>query len=388
MIRLAKDTNDISILISDYLCFLIDRNIKSDTIDIHENVLHLFLRFISENSIETFQIFASKVLDQFYRDYHPKNGRTVMNGFIRYLKMKNIVCDDLIASDNDLCGIFSDYLKFFQRCGTAQYNRQQQVRNTLKAFKHFLLSNQVSLNQLNIQIIDRFLFETYQAKKSFQPYRTALRGFLRYLYHEAGIGDKDLSISLTGTPEKNRCNPPKFLHLDEIKKLLDAVSVSTDRGIRTNAIVRIAIATGLRPIEIANISLDDICFKTALLTIPFRKGKNPIVLPLPEDTIKAIAAYIIGARPDINERALFLSFKSPYWPISSNTVQYLIRDLMKKANVHGTAYSLRHSFAQNLLASGASIFEVKDMMGHDVLQTTGRYLSIDTQLMRKVLFDE
>ena len=73
---------------------------------------------------------------------------------------------------------------------------------------------------------------------------------------------------------------------------------------------------------------------------------------------------------------------------SSNTVQYLIRELMKKANVHGTAYSLRHSFAQNLLASGASLFEVKDMMGHDVLQTTGSYLSIDTQLMRKVLFDE
>ncbi|ETR65869.1 MAG: hypothetical protein OMM_05891 [Candidatus Magnetoglobus multicellularis str. Araruama] len=167
MIRLAKDTNDISILISDYLCFLIDRNITSDIIDIHESVLHLFLRFISENAIETFLIFASKVLDQFYRDYHPKNGRTVMNGFLRYLKMNNIVCDDLIASDNDLCGIFSDYLKFFQRCGTAQHNRQQQVRNTLKAFNHFLLSNQVSLNQLNIEIIDRFLFETYQAKKVF-----------------------------------------------------------------------------------------------------------------------------------------------------------------------------------------------------------------------------
>ena len=280
MIRLTKDTYDISILISDYLCFLIDRNINSDTIDTHENVLNLFLRFTSENAIETLHIFAPKVLDQFYRDYHPKNGRTVMNGFIRYLlKMESIVCDDLIAADDDLCGIFSDYLKFFQRCGTAQHNRQQLVRNTLKAFNDFLLSNQVSLNHLNIEIIDRFLFETYHAKKSFQPYRTALRGFLRYLYHEAGIGDKDLSISLTGTPEKNRCNPPKFLHLDEIKKLLDAVSVSTDRGIRTNAIVRIAIATGLRPIEIANISLDDICFKTALLTIPFRKGKNPIVLP-------------------------------------------------------------------------------------------------------------
>jgi site-specific recombinase XerD len=61
---------------------------------------------------------------------------------------------------------------------------------------------------------------------------------------------------------------------------------------------------------------------------------------------------------------------------------------MKKAGVPGTPYSLRHSFAQNLLASGASIFDIKDMMGHEVLKTTGRYLSIDTQLMRKALFDE
>jgi uncharacterized integral membrane protein len=85
MIRLINDTCDVSILISNYLCFLIDRNVTSDTIDIHENLLHLFLRYISENAIETLFIFAPKVLDQFYHAFHPKNGRTVMNGFIRYL---------------------------------------------------------------------------------------------------------------------------------------------------------------------------------------------------------------------------------------------------------------------------------------------------------------
>jgi len=62
--------------------------------------------------------------------------------------------------------------------------------------------------------------------------------------------------------------------------LLDAASVLTDRGIRINAIVRIAVTTGLRPIEIANISLDDICFKAALLTIPLRKGKKTYCSPL------------------------------------------------------------------------------------------------------------
>ena len=101
MIRLTKDTYDISILTSDYLCFLIDRNITSDIIDTHENVLHLFLRFISENAIKTLLIFAPKVLDQFYRDFRPKNGPSVINGFIRYLKRENIVCDDLTHSEKN-----------------------------------------------------------------------------------------------------------------------------------------------------------------------------------------------------------------------------------------------------------------------------------------------
>jgi site-specific recombinase XerD len=388
MIRLTKDTYDISILTSDYLCFLIDRNITSDIIDTHENVLHLFLRFISENAIKTLLIFAPKVLDQFYRDFRPKNGPSVINGFIRYLKRENIVCDDLIVENDDFCGIFAEYLKFFQRCGSAQHHRHQQILSTLKAFNQFLLTNQISLDHLNIEIIDRFLFETYQAKKSVDINRSALRGFLRYLYHEKGIGEKDLSSSLIIAPSANRVKPPDFLRHNDIKKLLDATSVSTDRELRTNAIVRIAFSTGMRPVEIANISLDDIRFKSRLLTIPVRKSKNPVTLPLPDDTIKAIAAYIISARPEIKERALFLSLKPPYWPISSDLVKYLIRELMKKAGVPGTPYSLRHSFAQNLLASGASIFDIKDMMGHEVLKTTGRYLSIDTQLMRKALFDE
>jgi len=61
---------------------------------------------------------------------------------------------------------------------------------------------------------------------------------------------------------------------------------------------------------------------------------------------------------------------------------------MRKANLPSSAYWLRHTYAQNLLQAGASIFEIKQMMGHDKIQTTQRYLHIYTQLMREVLFDE
>jgi len=288
----------------------------------------------------------------------------------------------------DACGVFFDYFNYFKRCGRAQKQRQKQVRSVLKAFSCFLENKQISLNNLNIELIDQFFFEKYKAKKSLADHQSALRGFLAYLYYEADIGNKDLSASLISPPTFNRNNPSKFLRHNEIKRLLDAASGTTDKNLRVNAMVRLALATGIRPSEIANISLDDICFKTKTLAIPVRKSNNPFKLPLPEDTIKAIAAYIIGSRPEIKERSLFLSLNPPYFAISAGVVTRSIGELMKKANVPGKPYNLRHTYAQNLLVSGASIFEVKDMMGHDSFATTMRYLHIDTQLMRKVLFDE
>ncbi len=61
---------------------------------------------------------------------------------------------------------------------------------------------------------------------------------------------------------------------------------------------------------------------------------------------------------------------------------------MKQAGLPSSAYWLRHTYAQNLLHLGQSIYEVKEMMGHQNIQSTHRYLHINTELMRKVLFHE
>jgi site-specific recombinase XerD len=61
---------------------------------------------------------------------------------------------------------------------------------------------------------------------------------------------------------------------------------------------------------------------------------------------------------------------------------------IRQAGINGTAYWLRHTYAQNLLESGASIFEIKQMLGHDKIETTKVYLHVHIKLMRSVLFDE
>ncbi len=151
---------------------------------------------------------------------------------------------------------------------------------------------------------------------------------------------------------------------------------------------RLDYTTGLRPSEIARIRMKDVSFEKGELTVPERKGMNPVRFPLPEESVKAVAAYVIGSRPEKAGRNLFVSLSPPYNPVTGGLVSDAIAKVMRKAEVPGTPYWLRHTYAQNLLESGASIFEIKEMLGHDCIKATKRYLHIHIKLMREVLFDD
>jgi site-specific recombinase XerD len=215
-----------------------------------------------------------------------------------------------------------------------------------------------------------------------------LRGFLKYLYHEQNIIKKDLAPLVVGRREYSQAKPPKFLRPQEIRKLFAGLTIDSASDIRTYALVQLAYTMGLRPKEISQISFDDISFSTQQLKVTERKGTNPVELPMPEHTVKAIAAYVIGARPQSEHRRVFLTMPPPFRPMSPNLVGYHITKAMRKAGLSSTAYWLRHTYAQNLLESDTSIFEIKEMLGHDKIESTKLYLHVHIKLMRKVLFDE
>ena len=152
--------------------------------------------------------------------------------------------------------------------------------------------------------------------------------------------------------------------------------------------IHLAYSLGLRPAEISRIELDDISFQQKELTLRERKGGDVITLPVPENTIRAIALYVSKGRPQGASRYLFLNHHFPYHPMKPNSVVGHIAEAMRHAGLPSSAYWLRHTYAQNLLHMGRSIYEVKEMMGHRNIQSTHRYLHISTELMRKVLFDE
>ncbi len=283
---------------------------------------------------------------------------------------------------------FEQYLDYYKnRCQEKRI--VQDARRILTGFNLYLQKSNINLHKISIEKIDSFLsyYNKNLAQGTCKLYRAYLRGFLRYLYQQGHIR-RDLASLVVGPPEFARSTPPKFLRPEEVQKLFNSLDLSVIRDLRTYAIIHLAYYLGLRPKEISLITFDDISFRQKEILIKSRKTNTPTILPLPEETIKAITAYIVGGRPASNHRCLFLQLIRPYKPIVRGDITRYVGICMKKNNLSGSAYWLRHSYAQNLLESGVPIYGIKEMMGHKNIESTRKYLSIHIKLMQEVIIDE
>ncbi len=290
----------------------------------------------------------------------------------------------------DMDQVRQEYRGYFQKTRQSGPTQIGAITRVIKAFGCYLQKSEVELSSINIEHVDDFLgmFNASYAKTTQRLYRSYMRCFLRYLYSERDLIRQNLADLLIGPPMFAKAKPPQFLRPGEVRQLFDSLPHSTACELRTYAQVHLAYYLGLRSIEISRITLDDIAFTKGLLSLKNRKNNHPLQLPIPEEAIKAISAYIIGGRPKSHCRSLFLIFWPTPTPMSAGlTGQYLTKAL-RDAGLPGTAYWLRHTFAQNMLEAGASIFEIKEMMGHDTIESTKKYLGIHKELMRRVLFDE
>jgi site-specific recombinase XerD len=173
-----------------------------------------------------------------------------------------------------------------------------------------------------------------------------------------------------------------------VQQLFESLAVGSAKDLRTYAMVHLAYSLGLRPVEISRLQLDDISFSRAQLTLKRRKNDAPLELPIAEQTLKAIVAYMVGGRPESKDRHLLLTLCAPHGPMVPGLVGRYIQEAMHSAGLNATPYWLRHSYAQHLLSAGASIYEIKEMLGHDHIESSRKYLHIHTDLMREVIVDE
>jgi site-specific recombinase XerD len=215
---------------------------------------------------------------------------------------------------------------------------------------------------------------------------TALRSFFRYLRHR-GVVSTDLAGCVPAVPKWSLSTIPRFLPGREVERVLKCCDRKTSAGRRNFVILLLLARLGLRAAEIVALSLDDVDWNSAQITIR-GKGGTSSPLPLSPEIGRALAAYLRDDRPNSSTRKLFIRDRAPFVGLgNSSTVSSIVRRALQHAgvdSVHTGAHVLRHSLATSLLRRGSSLDEIGELLRHRSPNTTAIYAKVDVTALHSL----
>jgi integrase/recombinase XerD len=212
----------------------------------------------------------------------------------------------------------------------------------------------------------------------------AVRGFHRFLVRERLAG-ADPSHDL-GTP-KVPSALPKALSIEQVEALLGAVAGDDPRALRDRALLETLYAAGLRVSEATALDVDDIDLEDGAVRA-FGKGSKERLVPLGRSARQALESWLVRGRPSLagprSGPALFLNARGTR--LTRQGCWKILRHHARHAGLEAdvSPHVLRHSFATHLIAGGADIRSVQELLGHASLATTQVYTKVTQERLREV----
>ncbi len=220
------------------------------------------------------------------------------------------------------------------------------------------------------------------AKTSIARRLAALRSFYRYLFRK-GLVSSDVAARVPSPRTEKRL--PRHLSVGEAEKLLATPEISSSLGLRNRAILELLYSTGLRVAELASLNLGDLIpvsgGEGATLRV-LGKGRKERLAVCGGTAHKAVADYLLVRKefgPSDEENALFLNSRGGRLTVRS--VERMVEATALAAGLSGdiTPHTLRHSFATHLLANGADLRLIQELLGHSSLSTTQKYTHLELE---------
>ncbi len=231
----------------------------------------------------------------------------------------------------------------------------------------------------DISCVKAFVFNLYKKNKVTSILRklSSLRIFGKFLVRE-GILKVNIFEEVP-LPKKSKYLP-SFLTVDEAFELIDGINPDNFIMARNKAIYDLLYSEGLRVSELASLKLSQVDFKNSFIRVLGKGGKERII-PLGERAKLNLAKYLEFRKllPKIEGEYIFLNKNGK--KLSVRTIQRWLNKLSpKKITPHG----LRHSFATHLLESGADLRSIQELLGHESISTTQKYLHINFDKLSRV----
>ena len=252
------------------------------------------------------------------------------------------------------------------------------------------------IKKINLRDINAFLAYLTQTNNSKPSTRarkaSSIRIFFDYLLDPAGLITENPAFKLK-TPKLDK-RLPKYLSLDDSKRLLDVTSNEDNRNFqRDYAIITLFLNCGMRLSELVNININDINFNDCKLNV-VGKGNKERTIYLNKACMKAVSEYL-SVRPKEGvkqnkkhyEKDLFLSYRKIR--IGNRTVEDIVTKHLRQAGLDTRKYSvhkLRHTAATLMYQYGqVDIRALQELLGHESIATTEIYTHVDNEQVRSAV---
>jgi len=215
---------------------------------------------------------------------------------------------------------------------------------------------------------------------------SALRSFLAFIA-EVKLTPTDLTCAVPSSRSRKTTIIPTITPGEE-QSLLAIIDRETARGKRDYAIILLALCTGLRAIDIANLQFENLKWRTNTIEIIQQKTGRMLLLPLLADVGNAIIDYLLHSRPSSKVPYVFIRSHAPYTRFSSVSFYNIVSDYMKKVGIRQNdgdqrgLHCFRHSAAARLLAVETPLPVISTILGHADKNSTRTYLSTDLEHLR------
>ncbi len=203
----------------------------------------------------------------------------------------------------------------------------------------------------------------------------SIHSFYRFCLNEKFRTD-DPSIQIR-TPRQDR-NLPDVLAPESVEHVLDSIDISTPNGLRDRALFELIYSCGLRISEAAGLTFQQLYLEEKLLRVLGKRHKERLV-PFGDEALYWLKKYLAEARPllEKNGKSDFVFLNQEGRGISRKGIWKRFSQIRTKSGIKAKVHTFRHSFATHLLAGGADLRTVQELLGHTDIATTQIYTHID-----------
>jgi len=353
-----------------------------------------FSRWIEKRQLMICELDEWAITDFF--EEHPRAGYVrrgdlaTLRSLLEWLRDAGITAKLLPeVDDSKLHSIECEFVQYLEK---ERGLSQPTLRNYRPVIRCFLSerfdSDTIVLSELSASNVIEFVLRHARAIscRNAQLMTTALRGFFRFLLFRGDI-NYDLAACIPTVADWQLSELPKSLDPEKVEHLLQNCDQNTAIGKRDYAILLLLARLGLRAGEIVAMTLDDINWEVGVLTIR-GKGSRRDQLPIPHDVGEALATYLRHGRSLCSTRRVFIRARAPHRGFSgSAAIDNIVRRALKRAHldpIRKGAHLLRHSLATKMLAQGARLAEIGEILRHSTTNTTQIYAKVDLAALSKL----